>query len=74
MFANHIRCFSSWVTKGWLSNEYFFSIICSNPKKSLKGMEKRGNHSKSAAIVCNKKSQQRKKHKKVSSARKIEHL
>jgi len=25
-------------------------------------MEKRGNHSKSAAIVCNKKSQQRKKH------------
>jgi len=37
-------------------------------------MEKRGNHSKSAAIVCNNKSQQRKKHEKVSSTRKIEHL
>jgi len=37
-------------------------------------MEKRGNHSKSAAIVCNKKSQQRTKHKKVSGVRKIEHL
>jgi hypothetical protein len=37
-------------------------------------MEKRGNHSKYAAIVCNKKSQQRKKHKKVSNVRKTEHL
>jgi hypothetical protein len=27
MFANHIRCFSSWVTKGWLSNEYFFQLF-----------------------------------------------
>jgi len=41
MFANHIRCFSSWVTKGWLSNEYFFNYLFQSEEELKKHGKKR---------------------------------
>ena len=51
----------------------FFNYLFQSEEELKKHGKKRESF-KICTIVCNKKSQQRKKHKKVSSVRKIKHL